>query len=61
MNQHELNRVLSNLPLGGMHYFDSIGSTNDEALAWAANDARDLSIVVANEQTAGRLPLWLLV
>jgi len=40
--------------LGGMHYFDSIGSTNDEALAWAANDARDLSIVVANEQTAGR-------
>jgi len=54
MNHHELNKVLSNLPLGGMRYFDSIGSTNDEALAWAANDARDLSIVVANEQTAGR-------
>ena len=54
MNQQELNKALSNLPLGSIRYFDSIGSTNDEALAWAANDARDLSLVVANEQTAGR-------
>ena len=54
MNQQELNKALSDLPLGGIRYFDSIGSTNDEALAWAANDAQDLSIVVANEQTAGR-------
>ncbi len=42
MNQQELNKALSNLPLGSIRYFDSIGSTNDEALAWAANDARDL-------------------
>ena len=54
MNQPELIKLLSNLPLGSIRYFDSIGSTNDEALAWAANDARDLSLVVANEQTAGR-------
>lgn len=54
MNQQELNKALSNLPLGSIRYLDSIGSTNDEALAWAANDARDLSLVVANEQTAGR-------
>ena len=54
MNQQELNKTLSKLPLGSIRYFDSIGSTNDEALAWAANDARDLSLVVANEQTAGR-------
>ena len=54
MNQQELKAALSKLPLGAIRYFDSIGSTNDEALAWAANDAQDLSIVVANEQTAGR-------
>lgn len=40
--------------MGEIKYFDSIGSTNDEALAWAANDARDLSLVVADEQTLGR-------
>lgn len=54
MNQTELNKLLSNLPLGGVRYFDSIGSTNDEALAWAAKDANDLSLVVADEQTLGR-------
>jgi len=54
MNQQELKTTLSKLPLGGIRYFDSVGSTNDEALAWAANDGSDLSVVVANEQTAGR-------
>jgi BirA family biotin operon repressor/biotin-[acetyl-CoA-carboxylase] ligase len=37
-----------------LRYFDSIGSTNDEALAWAAAGARDFSIVIADEQTQGR-------
>jgi BirA family biotin operon repressor/biotin-[acetyl-CoA-carboxylase] ligase len=54
MNQQDLNKALANLPLGAIRYFDSTGSTNDEALAWAANDASDLSVIVANEQTAGR-------
>ena len=54
MNQNELENLLSKLPLGDIKYFDSIGSTNDEALAWAANDAKDLSLVIADEQTAGR-------
>ncbi len=54
MNQNELNKFLSKLPLGEIKYFDSIGSTNDEALAWAANDARDMSLVIADEQTLGR-------
>jgi BirA family biotin operon repressor/biotin-[acetyl-CoA-carboxylase] ligase len=54
MNQQELRTTLANLPIGGIRYFESIGSTNDEALAWAANDAEDLSLVVANAQTAGR-------
>ncbi|MDQ2690707.1 MAG: biotin--[acetyl-CoA-carboxylase] ligase [Chloroflexota bacterium] len=37
-----------------MSYFDSLGSTNNEALAWAADGAKDLSLVIADEQTAGR-------
>jgi BirA family biotin operon repressor/biotin-[acetyl-CoA-carboxylase] ligase len=54
MNQNELKKSLSKLGLGDIKYFESIGSTNDEALAWAANDMPDLSLVVADEQTAGR-------
>lgn len=54
MNQNELKKSLSRLSLGDVKYFESIGSTNDEALAWAANDAPDLSLVLADEQTAGR-------
>lgn len=54
MNERKLQKALSSLPLGGLRYFESIGSTNDEALAWAIDGARDLSLVVADEQTAGR-------
>src|SRR5690242_7641436 len=54
MNQNELKRTLSKLPLGDVKYFDSIGSTNNEALAWATGGAPDLSMVIADEQTAGR-------
>lgn len=54
MNQKELKTVLSKLPLGDVRYFDSIGSTNNEALAWAMGSAKDLSLVIADEQTAGR-------
>jgi len=54
MNENSLKKKLSKLNIGGLRYFDSIGSTNDEALAWAATGARDLSIVIADEQTQGR-------
>src|SRR5574338_551328 len=54
MNQNQLQRALARLPLGEVRYFESIGSTNNEALAWAAGDARDLSLVIADAQTAGR-------
>ncbi len=54
MNQNELKKALSKLPLGDVRYFESIGSTNNEALAWATGGARDLSLVIADEQTAGR-------
>jgi len=54
MNERTLRKTLSKLNIGSLRYFDSIGSTNDEALAWAAGGASDLSIVVADEQTQGR-------
>ena len=53
MNQNEFRKALSPLPLGDVRYFDSIGSTNNEALAWATGGARDLSLVIADEQTSG--------
>src|SRR6185503_20404303 len=54
MNPNELQKALSKLPLGDVRYFETIGSTNNEALAWAASGAKDLSLVIADEQTAGR-------
>ena len=54
MNEHSLKKTLSKFNIGGLRYFDSIGSTNDEALAWATAGAPDLSIVIADEQTQGR-------
>lgn len=54
MNESSLKKQLTKLNLGGLLYFDSIGSTNDEALAWAARGAKDFSLIVADEQTQGR-------
>lgn len=54
MNQSELEHALSDLPLGRIRYFDTIGSTNDLAADWDAKDVPDLSLVVADEQTHGR-------
>jgi BirA family biotin operon repressor/biotin-[acetyl-CoA-carboxylase] ligase len=54
MNGREIQAALRDVPLGGLRFFESIGSTNDEALAWATEGALDLSLVVAEEQTAGR-------
>ncbi len=54
MNQQSIQTALSSLPIGDVRYYDSIGSTNDDALAWAKSGAPDLSIVLADEQTAGR-------
>lgn len=54
MTEADLRRVLSSLPLGGLRYFDSVGSTNDQALSWASQGAPDMALVIANEQTRGR-------
>lgn len=54
MNEIQLERYLSSLPLGAFRYYESLGSTNDEALAWASQGAPDLSLILADEQTRGR-------
>lgn len=45
---------LNSLPLGAWQYLQETGSTNDVALAWAIAGCPDLSLVVADSQTAGR-------
>jgi BirA family transcriptional regulator, biotin operon repressor / biotin---[acetyl-CoA-carboxylase] ligase len=45
---------LAGLPVPDLRYFDSIGSTNNEALHWAEQGAPDGALVVADRQTAGR-------
>ncbi len=52
--EKDLRKALSGLPLGGLQYFPSTGSTNDIALAWLAQGAKDFSLVAADEQTSGR-------
>lgn len=54
MNEKNLQVALRKIPLGGLRFFESVGSTNDEALTWAAQGAPDLSLVAADEQTNGR-------
>lgn len=54
MNHASLKHSLSKIKFGEVRWFESIGSTNDEALAWAADGAKDLSLVIADEQTRGR-------
>ena len=54
MNEADIIQSLHDLPLGGLRFFDQTGSTNDVALAWAADGAPDLSLVCAEEQTAAR-------
>jgi BirA family biotin operon repressor/biotin-[acetyl-CoA-carboxylase] ligase len=54
MLPHALAASLSGLSLGGVRYYERLGSTNDEAAAWAQAGAPDMALVVAGEQTAGR-------
>jgi BirA family biotin operon repressor/biotin-[acetyl-CoA-carboxylase] ligase len=54
MDQQELETLLADLPLGGIRYFPKVGSTNDLAARWAKAGAPDFSLVVADEQSAGR-------
>jgi BirA family biotin operon repressor/biotin-[acetyl-CoA-carboxylase] ligase len=49
-----IQTILEKRLASAMRYFAQIGSTNDEALNWAAADAPDGALVIANDQTAGR-------
>lgn len=53
-DQESLTAALTGLALGGVRYFERLGSTMDEAAAWLEAGAADLALVVADEQTAGR-------
>jgi BirA family biotin operon repressor/biotin-[acetyl-CoA-carboxylase] ligase len=54
MNQELLEKSLANLSLSGIRYYHTVGSTNDIAAQWAMEAAEDFSLVIADEQTAGR-------
>ena len=54
MIQTDLETRLKNLSLGGIRYFNQLPSTNDEAANWIKAGCADLSLVIADEQTAGR-------
>ena len=54
MEINALNEILAATPAREYRYFDSIGSTNDEALRWCDDGAADFSLVIAEEQTKGR-------
>ncbi len=54
MEIENLKQALNNIPVGELRAFDTIGSTNDEALAWADAGCPDFSLVIADEQTKGR-------
>ena len=54
MDPIQLEAILADLPLGEVRYYDSVGSSNDEAARWAAQGAPELALVVADEQTSGR-------
>ncbi len=55
MDENRLIQIFTENQLApAVRYFSQIGSTNDEAMRWAAADAPDGALVVADEQTAGR-------
>jgi BirA family biotin operon repressor/biotin-[acetyl-CoA-carboxylase] ligase len=54
MDETTFRKALCEFPLGDVRYHETINSTNDKALAWAAGGAPDLALVYAEEQTLGR-------
>lgn len=54
MNASLLRTRLAGLPITQIRWFDAIDSTNDQALAWALDDAPDGALVAADSQHQGR-------
>lgn len=50
----DIQMALARLPLGRIRFFEVVTSTNDIAAEWAAHGAPHFSLVIADEQTAGR-------
>jgi BirA family biotin operon repressor/biotin-[acetyl-CoA-carboxylase] ligase len=49
-----MRAALADLPLPSIKYYETIDSTNNEALAWVEHGAAEYSLVFADNQTAGR-------
>jgi BirA family transcriptional regulator, biotin operon repressor / biotin---[acetyl-CoA-carboxylase] ligase len=54
MLKEAVKNSLANTAITALRIFDSIGSTNDEALNWAAHGAPDGALVFADHQSSGR-------
>jgi BirA family biotin operon repressor/biotin-[acetyl-CoA-carboxylase] ligase len=54
MDESSLRATLAGLSIPALRFFDTVGSTNDEALAWAEAGAPDWALVAADRQTGGR-------
>lgn len=54
LSQQSLRQSLSDLPVGPIHYFESIDSTNEEAARLIHTGEEHLAVVVADEQTRGK-------
>lgn len=54
LSLERLRDVLGDLPLGEIHYFSAVESTNTTAAEISARGAPDATVVIADEQTAGR-------
>lgn len=54
MDQSALSKLLSASGLADLRYLPTTGSTNADALQWLESGAPDFSLVIADEQTAGR-------
>jgi BirA family biotin operon repressor/biotin-[acetyl-CoA-carboxylase] ligase len=53
MDLFSLKQTLEGLPITEIRYYPSTGSTNEDALNWAAQGAEDGSLVIADQQTSG--------
>ena len=54
MNEFSLRNALKNTPVSQIRAFETIGSTNDEAIHWVDEEAPDFALVIADTQTKGR-------
>lgn len=54
LNAEKLKEALQGLPFGRIYFFEETDSTNEQGLEIAARGAEELTLLVAERQTAGR-------